>query len=193
MSPVFTVNFRREAYQLEMARTRRRTVAVGTWVAYYGALAVVLGLYGLNLVTLAQRTQQLERQNASLRGTQEAAPAWKPAAADITMAEHALGSAAAWRSRLERLATLLPPNAALTSVTVNPDNLTDPAQQEMLTIVGQLRPTPGQDRMAGIMGLVTALHADSAFAAEYRSVRLADSRIAGEGGAPAEFRIECRR
>ncbi len=193
MSPVFTVNFRREAYQLEMARTRRRTVAVGTWVAYYGALAVVLGLYGLNLVTLAQRTQQLERQNASLRNTQAAAPAWKPAPADILLAQNALASPALWHRRLERLAALLPPNAALTNVTVNPDNLADPAEQEKLAVTGLLRPLPGQDRMAGIMGLVSALHADSAFAAQYRSVRLAESRIAGEGNAPAEFRIECRR
>ncbi len=192
MSPLFTVNFRREAYQLEMATARRRAVAVGTWVAYYGALAVVLGLYGLNLATLSRRTQQLERQNASLRNTQVAAPAWKPAPADVALAERALASPALWHSRLERLAALLPPNAALTSVVVNPENPSDPARREELVVTGLLRPAPGQDRMAGIMGLVAVLRADSVFGARYRSVRLAESRVAGEGDAPAEFKIECR-
>ena len=192
MSPVFTVNFRRETYRLELARTRRRTVAVGTWVAYFGALAVVFGLYGLNFVALIQRTRQLESQNARLRSSQSPASTWKPATADLALAERALGSPLRWRARLERLATVLPPNAMLTSVAVNPDNLADPAEQEKLVLTGLLRAAPGQDRMQGIMALVSALHADRVFAAQYRTIRLAESRIAGGPDTPAEFRIECR-
>jgi hypothetical protein len=46
--------------------------------------------------------------------------------------------------------------------------------------------------MQRIMGLIATLRADSAFAAQYRSVRLLESRIGGAGAA-AEFRLECRR
>jgi len=192
MSPVFTVNFRRETYRLELARTRRRTVAVGTWVAYFGALAVVFGLYGLNFVSLIQRTRQLEAQNARLRSSQSPASTWKPASSDLALAERALGSPLRWRARLERLAAVLPLNAMLTSAAVNPDNLADPAEQEKLVLTGLLRAAPGQDRMQGIMALVSALHADRVFAAQYRTIRLAESRITGGTDTPAEFRIECR-
>ncbi len=190
--PVFTVNFRREAYRQELARTRRRTVALATWLAYFGALAVVFGLYALNLGSLTQRTRQLENQNATLRAAQSPAASWKPGPADLALAERALGSAPRWSARLQRLASLLPPNAMLTTVLVNPDNLADAAEQEKLVITGLLKPAPGQDRMQGIMALVSALHNDPVFSAQYRVIRLAESRITGGPETPAEFKIECR-
>ena len=190
--PVFTVNFRREAYRQELARTRRRTVALATWLGYFGAMAVVFGLYALNLASLAQRTRQLENQNATLRATQGPAATWKPGPADLALAERGLASAPRWGARLQRLAALLPPNAMLTTVIVNPDNMADPAEQEKLVITGLLKAAPGQDRMQGIMALVSALHGDPVFSAQYRVIRLAESRIIGGPETPAEFKIEFR-
>jgi hypothetical protein len=191
MSPVFTVNFRREAYRLEMTRTRQRAVAVGVWVAYFGVLGVVLGLYGLNFASLAQRTHLLESQNARAKTNPDPTAAWQPGPAEIAQVEHALASPRHWQTRLTRLATVLPEDAVLTSVSANPDNQSG-ADQERLLIIGRLRPAAGQDRMQGIMALVAALHSDSLFSAQYRTVRLVESRIGGGADALAEFRIECR-
>ena len=80
----------------------------------------------------------------------------------------------------------------LTSVSANPDNQSGAADQERLLIIGRLRPAPGQDRMQGIMALVAALHSDSLFSSQYRTIRLVESRIGGGADAPAEFHIECR-
>jgi hypothetical protein len=192
MSPVFTVNFRREAYRLEQARTQRRTLAVGIWVTYFGVLAVVLGLYGLNCVSLTKRARLLEARNARAQARPNPTTDWQPGAAELAQVEHALTNPRRWQIRLARLATLLPGDAMLTSVSANPDDLPDASDQERLLIIGRLRPGPGQDRMQGIMALVAALHADSAFAAQYRTIRLVESRIGGGVNAPAEFRIECR-
>jgi Tfp pilus assembly protein PilN len=192
VSPVFTVNFRRETYRLEMARTRRRAVAVGIWVAYFGVLAVVLGLYGLNCASLTQRAHLLEAQNARMQTRHDPTTAWQPGPAELAQVERALANPRHWQIRLARLATVLPGDAMLTSVAANPDNLSGAADQERLLLIGVLRPAPGQDRMQGIMALVAALRADSLFRAQYRTIRLVESRIGGGADAPAEFRIECR-
>jgi hypothetical protein len=193
MTTAFTINFRREAYRLELARTRRRTVAVGTWVAYFGVLAIVLGLYGLNCASLVQRAHQLQAQTARMRTSRDPSRDWKPGAAELAQVERALANPRRWQTRLTRLAAVLPANAMLTSVTVNPENLSAAGDQERLVVAGMLRAVPGQDRMQGIMALVAALHADSVFAAEYRTIRLVESRVGGGADAPGEFRIECRR
>jgi hypothetical protein len=192
VSAIFTINFRREAYRLELARTRRRTVVVGTWLAYFGLLAVVLGLYGLNCSSLAQRTRLLEAQNERVRASIGPTDAWVPGSSELAQVERALANPRRWRSRLERLAAVLPGNVMLNSVAVNPDNLASAAEHERLVITGVLRPVRGQDPMQGIMQLVSALHADSVLAAQYQTIRLAESRIGAGRGAPAEFRIECR-
>ena len=192
MSTAFTLNFRREAYRLELARTRRRVVAVGIWVTYFGVLAVLLGLYGLNCASLTQRVHLLEAQNKSMQTRHDPITAWRPGPAELAQVEHTLANPGHWQIRLARLATLLPGDAQLTSVSANPDNQSGAAEQDRLLIVGVLRPTPGQDRMQGIMALVAALHADSLFGAQYRSIRLVESRLGGGADAPAEFRIECR-
>jgi Tfp pilus assembly protein PilN len=192
MTPVFTVNFRRGAYRQELARTRQRVVAVGTWVAYFGVLTVALGLYGLNCASLTQRTHLLETQSARAQSSHDPAAAWKPGPAELDQVERALANPRHWQIRLARLAAVLPGDAMLTSVTVNPDNLSGTADQERLLLAGVLRPTPGQGHMQGIMALVAALHSDSLFSAQYRTIRLVESRIGSGADAPAEFRIECR-
>lgn len=191
MSPTFAINFRREVYQQQLARTRRRMLSVGVWMVYFGVLAIVLGLYGLNCASLTRRTQLLEAQNRRLSTTGRV-DTWKPAAAELAQVERALANPRRWRARLARLAAVLPPDVALTTVAANPDHRASSSDQEKLVISGTLRPPNGQDRMQGIMTLVSTLRADSVFSAQYRSIRLVESRIGG-AGAPAEFRIECRR
>jgi Tfp pilus assembly protein PilN len=192
MSTVFAINFRREAYRQELARTRQRAVAVGTWVAYFGVLTVALGLYGLNCASLTQRAHMLETQSARAQSRTDPTADWKPGPADLAQVERALVNPRRWQIRLARLAAVLPADAMLTSVTVNPDNQSTATDQDRLLISGVLRPRPGQDRMQGIMALVAALHSDPLFSAQYRSIRLVDSRIGSGSDAPAEFRIECR-
>jgi hypothetical protein len=191
VSPTFNINFRREMYEQQLARTRRRMLNVGVWLAYFGAMVVVLGLYGLNCASLAERARLLESQNKRMSTTGRP-DVWRPATAELALAERALANPQDWRLRLSRLATLLPPDVALTSVTGNPDNASSSAEQERMLVSGTLRTRSGQDRMQDIMALVAALRADSVFAGQYRSIRLVESRIGGPG-APAEFRIECRR
>jgi hypothetical protein len=87
---------------------------------------------------------------------------------------------------------VLPVNAKLTSVGFEFNEAFDSQGSGRLVLDGLLRAAPGQDRMQGIMALVAALHADSVLAAQYRTIRLVESRTGGEAVAPAEFRIECR-
>ena len=191
MSTLFTINFRREAYQREVARARRRLLMLGASLAYFGVLAVVLGLYGLNCASVARRGAQIERQVARMRAMQNDRRDWTVGTAELRMVETFHANPRQWRDRLVRLATVLPPNAVITSVAVNPDNLPSAEEQNKLVITGQLKVPAGQDRMRGVVQLVGVLHADTLFASGYRNIRLASSR-ATEGGAVAEFVIECR-
>jgi Tfp pilus assembly protein PilN len=190
MTPMFTINFRREAYQREVARARRRVMAVGLWAAYFGVILVLLGLYGLNCASLARRVQQIERQTARLRASQGARADWSLRPAELAQLERYAANPRQWRDRLVRLSELLPPNAQVVSLAVNPQNLTHALEQNKLVISGVLRSAAGQDRMESVMRVVNVLHRDSVFAAGYQNVKLASTRIA-EGG-HVEFVIECR-
>jgi Tfp pilus assembly protein PilN len=191
MSPVFTINFRREAYQREIARARRRVIMLGVWVGYFGVIGVLLGLYGLNCVSMNRRVGQIERQAERLRREQGAGADWHLRAADIAEIEDYLQNPRRWRDRLVRLGTILPPNVRVQSIAVNPQNLTAAAEQNKLVISGIVRPAAGQDRMESVMRIVSTLQADSLFVRGYQNVRLASTRVS-EGSDGAEFVIECR-
>ena len=64
-----------------------------------------------------------------------------------------------WHDRLIRLATILPPNATLTSLAVDPQNLPGGPDQNKLVITGLIKSTAGQDRMQGVMKIVSIIHA----------------------------------
>lgn len=191
MNTLFAINFRREAYQKEIARARRRVLLLGTSLAYFGALAVVLGLYGLNCASLVRRSDQIERQAERMRALQNSNRDWAITAAELTTVERFQSNPRIWRERLIRLAELLPANAVLTSVTINPDNVQTAEGQSKLVITGEMRVPPTQDRMRSVVQLVSALHADPVFSAGYKNIQLASSR-AIDGGTRAEFVIECR-
>ena len=189
--PVFTINFRREVYRRELAKARRRMVALGIWVTYFGVLAVVIGLYGLNCASLTRRIRAIERQAERARSAQALSASSKLDVTQLTEIEMVHQSPARWRDRLTRLAELLPPNAAIQSVAINPDNLYEPADRNKLEIVGRLR-GPDADRTAAVVDLLSRLQRDSLFAAGYANVRLLSSR-AVQGDIPlTEFTIECR-
>jgi Tfp pilus assembly protein PilN len=192
VSTLFTINFRREAYRREVARARRRVVLLSAWLAYFGVLSVVLGLYSLNCASLTRRSAQIERQAERMRALQKTHQDWTIGDAELAAVEQFHANPRRWRDKLVRLATLLPPNAIILSIAVNPDNLPGPQDQNKLVITGELKVLEGQDRIRGVVQLVTALHADSLFASGYQNIRLASSRIS-EGSSPvAEFVIECR-
>jgi len=192
LSALFHINFRRESYLRELARARHRVVILGVWVAYFGVIVVVLGLYGLNCASLSRRVGQIERQAARMRAQAGHREEWKLPSEDLQLVERTMQNSAQWRGRLERLAALMPPNARLAGLAVNPDNLAGPANEHKLVISGQLKITAGQDRMRDVVALVSAMRGDSTFAAEYGSIRLASTRML-EGSEPiTEFVIECQ-
>src|SRR5207249_3205609 len=116
LSTLFTINFRREAYLREVARTRHRVLVLGVWVAYFGVLGVLLGLYGLNCASLSRHLWQIERQTARARQVRGASAEWKVQEAELTQVERYVLNPRQWHDRLARLAILLPPNVRLTSV-----------------------------------------------------------------------------
>ncbi len=189
MSTTFAINFRREAFQRERARARRRAVLLGLWLAYFGALAVVLGLYVLNGVSLERRTLGLERQ-VEHRRLHPAGTDWRPGQLEADLVAKSVRDPATWRDRLARLAQLVPPNARLTDVQYNPDNASG-ATTRKLVVTGQLRPSGGTDRMQQVLAFVGTLSRDSLFSAGYTNVRLVTTR-ASTNGEFAEFVIECR-
>ena len=190
MTPVFTINFRREAYEREQARIRARVVTLGVWVAYFGLMAVILGLYGLNAVAFARRTAMIERQAKRQQEMKGRVAEWSLGAEDIGAITRNLdGLSSHWR-QLMRLSQLLPPNARVTTLAHNPDNLTG-AGTRRLVISGLMRTETVQDRVRGVVNLVAALGADSSFSHSYSSVKLASTK-ADEGGGTVEFTIECR-
>ncbi len=190
MNPLFTINFRREAYVQEVSRRRRRVVALGGWVAYFGVLVVLIGLYGLNGTALARRAMLLERQTTSIRRSGTPALGAQLGPNELMQVELYARSTRLWRDRLERLGNLLPPEARLTGLTVNPQNMSDASSQNALMISGELRNAPGQDRMQGVMKIVAAMRADSLFGRSYQNIKLSSTSMSQGGN--AEFDIECR-
>ncbi len=192
MSALFTINFRREAYQRELARTRRRLFSLGGWVTYFGVLVLVLGLYALNFASVARRVDTAERLVARIQQTSGDRAGWKIGDRELAQVEDARANPARWRDRLLRLAALLPANVALSSVGVNPENSPAPADRNKLVLSGELRAAPGTDRMRPVVQLVSQLQADSVFARGYSSIRLASSQTSPGAGNVTLFVIECR-
>ena len=192
MNAIFSINFRREAYLGRLASARRRVIMLGVWVTYFGVTGVIIGLYGLNCISLEQRITQLERQAEHLRTQHGAATDWTVRASELDQIQGYVQNPRRWRNRLIRLAAVLPPNVKITSMAVNPQNLTLPVEQNKLVITGVVRPAAGQDRMQSVMRVVTMLHNDSQFAAGYSNIKLASTRVSEGSDGDAEFVIECR-
>ncbi len=189
MNTVFNINFRREAFQRQRARTRQRAVNLGLWVAYFGSLGVLLGLYALNLQSLQGRIALVQRQTEHFRH-RDSSGDWRPDRADAAEVERHVRSPRLWRDRLARLSTLLPANARLSSLQFNPENAGG-ASDLKLVIAGEMRSSAGGDRIQQVMSLVNTLSRDSTFAAGFKNIRLVTTRAAS-GSDGAAFVIECR-
>jgi hypothetical protein len=190
VSPIFSINFRRAAYQRELARARRRIVALGAWLTYFGMVVIVVGLYGLNCYSLGSRVNRLERRTAQIQAAQQTNRDWSVDAAQMADVERFHASPQRWRDRLVRLAALLPANAVLVSAAVNPDNLSNAVDQNKLVVVGHIRGPVGSDRMQQVVQLVSRMHADTLFSIGYENIRLVSSRALDDGPV-TEFTIEC--
>ena len=191
MHAPFTINFRREVFRRERERSRRRLFALGGWVSYFGLLVVLIGLYGLNLQWVNNRAGTIQGQVDRMRKSTDAG-AWQPTGRQVAEIEGRRLSAARWRQRLERLSTLLPSNATLTSIAVNPDNLQGAAEQNLFVISGAIRIRPGAGSTMGeVVELVSRLKSDSLFSRGFRTFRLASSEMV-EGTSTVLFVVECR-
>ncbi len=192
MTPVFTVNFRREVFLREQARARARLFALSGWLLYFGLLAVVVGLYALNCGSLVRRAAQVQRQAARLETAQGPAQDWSIDEAQLGTVETFQASPRRWRDKMVRLSSTLPNNVAVTSISVNPDNSNGASDRNKLLISGQLRPLYGQDPMRGVVQLVSTLQHDAVFAAGYQTIKLTQSKMLSGSPATTEFTIECR-
>jgi Tfp pilus assembly protein PilN len=189
--PLFAINFRRASYEQSLKQARRRVIRLGVWVAYLGVLGIVLGLFGLNCTIMSTRTASLERRVQRLQRTRAEAPEVRLAPSDVERIERLTGNPRFWRDKLTRLPAVLPPNARLTSVVINPERSNAPGEQRRLLLSGTLR-TSG-DRLQAVMRLTESFRADTAFARGYQSVRLASWRAPeSDGGGAVEFTVECR-
>jgi hypothetical protein len=186
---LFQINFRREDFRLERSKARRRAFGLGVRLAYFGALALLLGFYGLNWSELRSRTRNLDRQLARQRAQHIVGAPWSPSPAEAAIAEPWVADLARWRELLARLPGLLPAGARLTSVQFNPEGIS--GGERRLLISGVLRGDSGRDRTAAATDIVAVVARDSVFAARFRSVRLLSTR-ALEATEDAEFDVECR-
>lgn len=188
----FTINFRREVFLRERARSRARLLALGGWMFYFGLLGLVVGLYGLNLAALSGRAGQIERQALRLEGLHGGPQEWAVDQAQLAMVESFRISPRRCRDKLARLSVLLPPNVAITGISLNPQSAAAGPDRNKLVIAGQLRQIPGQDQMRGVVQIVSALQRDAVFGAGFQTVKLTQSRVIGESPVTTEFVIECR-
>jgi len=189
MPPHFVINFRREAFQRERERSRRRLFALGGWVTYFGLMALLIGLYGLNCQAVGVRTRRIELRVARAG---EARGTWQPGAAEAAFVQARRENPLLWQRRLQRLAVLLPGESALHTVAINPDRLPDAAARNILVISGRLRGVRSSDAMRSVVALVSTLSRDSVFARGFSRVQLASSRMADDGSPAVEFVVECR-
>jgi hypothetical protein len=139
-----------------------------------------------------ERRHTPEHHAAQLRAAQNTRQDWNVGQAELVAVERFRASPRRWRDKLVRLADLLPPNAVITSIAVNPDNLSGPTDINKLVISGAVKVAAGEDRMRGVVKLVNSLHGDSTFSAGYQNIQLTSSRATEAGGPAAEFVIECR-
>ena len=190
--PVFTINFRREMFERELAHSRRRIITLAAWVGYFGVFALLLWSYILNAQGMQKRTAMIERQTAQFVAAQNLPRKVPLDESQVAAIERFHGSPRHWRDKLARLSSLLPSSAELKSVGLNPSGSNQSADQTKFVITGSLRAVAGEDPMRGVVQLVAALQADSAFSAGYKSIKLSQSHADATLKATTEFTIECR-
>lgn len=191
-APVFTINFRREMFEREMARSRRRVITLAAWVGYFGVFALLLLSYILNAQGIQKRTVMIERQTAQFVAAQSLPRKVPLDESQVAAIERFHSSPRRCRDKLARLSALIPASAELKSVGLNPSGSNQSTDLNKLVITGSLRATGADDPMRGVVQLVASLQADSAFSAGYTSIKLSQSHADATAKGITEFTIECR-
>lgn len=192
MNTTFSINFRREVYQRELARSRARVVSLAVWLSYFGCLAVIFGLYALNFSALIQHTRLTEQIARTQRSTSTEQVDWTNQPDQIALIERGARDGFRWRRRFERIAEVLPANVRLKSIQFNPTAASGGANWNRLLLNGTIQTAANQDRMGEVTRIVSAIQRDSLMAAHFQTIRLASTRIAENAGSNTEFTIECR-
>lgn len=190
--PVFTINFRREMFERELARSRQRIIRLAAWMGYFGVFGLLVWSYVLNAQGMERRTRMILRQTDQFVAAQNLPRKVPLDPSQISAIERFHGSPRRWRDKLARLATLLPANASLKMLGLNTSGSNQATDQNKFVITGLLRPTGSEDPMRGVVQLVAALQADSSFSAGYKSIKLAQSHADANAKGTTEFTIECR-
>ena len=190
--PVFTINFRREMFEREVARSRRRVIHLAAWMGYFGVFGLLVLSYVLNAQGMERRTRMILRQTDQFVAAQSLPRKVPLEPAQVTAIERFHGSPRRWRDKLARLAALVPPNASLKSIGLNSSGSNQSADMNKLVVTGTIRSEGGEDPMRGVVQLVASLQADSAFSAGYKSVKLSQSHTDANAKGTTEFTIECR-
>ena len=190
--PVFTINFRREMFERELARSRSRVIALAAWVGYFGVFALLIWSYVLNAQGMQRRTAMIERQTAQFVASQNLPRKVPLDDSQVAAIERFHGSPRRWRDKLTRLSALIPSTAELKSLGLNPSGSNQSTDQSKFVITGSLRLSGAEDPMRGVVQLVAALQADSAFSAGYKSIKLSQSHADATLKGTTEFTIECR-
>lgn len=190
--PVFTINFRREMFEREMARSRQRVLHLAGWLGYFGVLGLLVWSYVLNARAMQQRTHMIEHQTDQFIAAKNLPRKVPLDPSQISAIERFHGSPGRWRDKLARLSMLLPANASLRSIGLNPGGSNQSGDQNKFVITGLLKPEGNEDPMRGVVQLVAALQADSSFSAGYKSIKLSQSHADAQSKDATEFTIECR-
>jgi hypothetical protein len=190
--PVFTINFRREMFERELARSRSRVIALAAWVGYFGVFALLVWSYLLNAQGMQRRAAMIERHTAQFVASQNLPRKVPLDDSQVAAIERFYVSPRQWRDKLARLSVLIPPTAEIKSLGLNPTGSNQSTDQDKFVITGSLRPTGAEDPMRGVVQLVAALQADSAFSAGYQSIKLSQSHADPTVKGTTEFTIECR-
>lgn len=190
--PVFTINFRREMFERELARSRSRIIHLAAWMGYFGVFGLVVWSYVLNLQGMDRHTKMILRQTDQFVAAQNLPRKVPLDPSQASAIERFHDSPRRWRDKLARLATLVPPNASLKLVGLNPSGSNQSTDQNKLLITGLLRAEAGDDPMRGVVQLVAALQSDSSFSAGYQSIKLSQSHADANTKGSTEFTIECR-
>jgi len=189
--PVFTINFRREMFEREVARSRQRIIHLAGWMGYFGLFGLLLWSYVLNMQGMARRTHMIERQTDQFVAAQNLPRKVPLDASQVSAIERFHGSPRLWRDKLARLATLLPGSAVVKSIGLNPAGSNQAADQNRFVVTGSLRGAAGDDPMRKVVELVAVLQADSAFSSGYKSIKLSQSHADATVKGSTEFTIEC--
>lgn len=189
------LNFNRPALKAAAVAQRRRVIHASLAASYLtllGALAVYLCVEAILLeraLLAAQNSLGNVRGLENLsQGTIDVDPGFLDLIGEVASSDKR------WTERLQRLTTILPPNAWLVKVEAGAVNasLRDKKRHQMnLNISAMVK--DDEERVFFPMRFVEGLKKDPLFSKKYRDIRFSSSRVlARPGRMVVNFDVECR-